>query len=984
MLFLHTFLLVLIGPYIFASLEDVFIRSVGYEHIQSSRSAAFFGGVNAMALPRSSRKNQSVKRQQSIFKIDRQRTGERIAQLDAGNGSTTSVDSKHKQSNQSVEVVNVPGQRWGHSVTYLSSSNIALFVGGQLPSNNNSLVLTNDVYAFDLSDNATKPWYQLSSENLAPHAFAARALTHDDDGSDERVFLAGGATDDCSVNTSQIFMWKAGKSWKDGQWSATSPSNKDDVVPQLRRGARALQVPVQIGMQNQAARQAEKDGGRSFMLVGGVSDETTCSNSSVTHSDVNIWTLGAGAGNGRKAKKSEAASTLNLRSLSLSTEMSNMSFVDYSVVYLPANGTQSDRVLMMGGLDANGEFTPFNELWLLNLTSGMWSRMLTTKSTASGLDIPLGRVGHTATRTENGTIIIYGGYTSLDQDRVPTSDVHVLDYTVEPAVWSRVNSSNAPRRAYHTAFMTGQVMVVGFGQGNYSTSSVNSTNSSLQQRSISNSSLGPIQFLNMADASGWTWADSIKSFSTTLPSASSAFTSTSAVSSSSTSASSTFVSSSKPSATSIQQSKATSSASLSSASSSSSVVSASTAASTSNAESSDSPSTSSDQSSQVSSEPAASTTADAQPTASGTSNSSGISSPTKRNTAVLASVLGAAAVAASIGGLYAAYKRREARLNGDNDSLSGDKYERFSSSAPGPPVSALWLHQLKRRATNASGAFMNRGRSFKSRQTTSPRSGAASAGVSPRSFVANYSTPMQDTGFRVLGNLPPTSRFNIKRNKVMQQEAIREKLQNQEMVNGALPEDFLNSILDDDEVRSRNDLRRTVGGNDIMIAPPRAVMMHRPLSSDSLESDGGISHFSYPYLDAMNRYNSPGNSSSSQGNSPTSLSQEKMQDQFDSPRFLLQQDANEIREILNVIQKRSSSDSLEQDESDESDEDSPRGIAAKYTMSPSALVAAATALSSPHFSWELQSPSPMMPTRALQSQRRGQQSTLRVINDIGF
>ncbi|UZJ54230.1 hypothetical protein CBS101457_003550 [Exobasidium rhododendri] len=906
---------------------------------------------------RSEKESRSIHRQQSIFEVDERKSGSLAAELSRSNGSTASVDAKHKQSKQSlnvtvVETEQIPASRWGHTATYLPQSNIVLFVGGQIVSKDNVSVVTNDVYARDLSVNATQEWTQLSSENLVPHAYAARAVTHDDEFTDEKLFIVGGSTADCSSNASEIFMWKAGDSWRDGKWSVPTLS-EEAVKPPRRRGARAMQVPVQLGLGKNESVEAENAGGVSFMLLGGTSDESTCGNVTSTYAELDIWTMGANAPTGRAARFSKLGSQMNTRAIDFDSQKSgNMTITDYSTVLLPANGTQGDRILFLGGMDVNGNLTAFNLLWVLDLTSSTWSLLETTNSTSNGTDIPLGRIGHSATRTKNGTIIVHGGYTASDDYAEPSSDVHVLDCSVTPAVWSKMASaSDAPSRAFHTALMADDLMVVGFGQ--------------VASTSTSAISTSPVVFLDTANPNGWTWSDSIDAVVNNRKIAA--------------------ASNASPSSTSTASTSSTTSAS---ATSSSSITSAS---STSDADAGTSSDADTDSSASAATTAPQSTAIVASPSVSST----GVT-PKQRNTAVIASVLGAAAIAASLGGLYAAYKRREARVNGDDDSLNGDKYERFSlTAAPGPPVSSLWLNQpmawaeLKRKASLASEALLSRGRSTRRSQHPMSMSDGASAGSRPQSFASNYSMPNHELGFQVLGNLPATSRLSIRRNELMKQDAIRQKLMMQEAreeIDGRLPDEFLHSILDDDEVRSRSDLKLAGDGgklpsSNMLFAPP--ALINRAHSSESLESVGGASHFSYPFLHAMYR---PGmaDSPSAKSGSSFSRSMSSPESCFNSPQFRAQKQRiaahAALRSPTNFTQQLLNRDDYDEDKQELSRADCVNPF--QDPKSPSAWIAAAACASSPLFPWD----SPTFPSKATldprsQIDRGDHQSHLRVTND---
>ena len=76
----------------------------------------------------------------------------------------------------------------------------------------------------------------------------------------------------------------------------------------------------------------------------------------------------------------------------------------------------------------------------------------------------------------DGKVYVYGGYKKHGTkhnavSKVPTDEMYVLDASTTPAVWSKVNYQDPPengplpsKRAYHSAVMVDDVMVVAFGQ----------------------------------------------------------------------------------------------------------------------------------------------------------------------------------------------------------------------------------------------------------------------------------------------------------------------------------------------------------------------------------------------------------------------------------------------------------------------------------------------------------------------------------------
>jgi hypothetical protein len=797
-----------------------------------------------------------------------------------------------------------PGPRWGHTAAFLPQSQVVLFVGGQVPSWNyaSAGMVTNDVFAFDVSalnasaaGNTTAAWSRLSSVGLPPHAFAARAVTHDAAHLDERLWIVGGATSDCSQDA-PVYSWSApAGEWRNGTWDTPAISSNASV-PVRRRGARAFQVPSELGTKGAERAAARQRGGTSFMVIGGTADGSTCAPAAsetqeADYFGVDIWTGAAASPAARSAAAGAQPAGddgMSVRSLALEPSMKGLALVDYATVLLPANAStnSSDRVLFLGGRDANHTLASLASFWALDLASGKWEEWNAT-SAGETQDLPSGRVGHTASRMPDGRILMHGGYTTLEHDGVrrnATNEAFVLDPSVTPARWSRITGfGSAPARAYHTAVWAGDVLVLGFGQAVDGFAPANHTvalpaNSTKTLAPDANGDVAvvassAVHFLDTAAPGGWRWSDSLDdvvnarkrpaTVTSETPSTEALPTVTPVAPVPEPNVAAAPKKQPAPEAT--ESSPAADSAPADNPAPDVTPV---------------APTQQTGDAAKVAvvpASPVASTAADAPPS----SDSSSSSSATKSG-AIAGGILGAAALAATLGGLYAAHKRREAARDDDglNDFFGKDGEMLQRPEERGPPVSSLWLSQpmawaatagkgLKRQATNASEAFRARRR----------RNSATPSDASDP-FADEYTSPSGARGFEVLRNVPARGRLSMRRQQQMD-AACEPSLE--QATPRALPTAFITSLVaDDEDQRALYEVGRTVGGgrgaSDFEAQHPSRSLLTPPMehydrsmnrSSESLASVGSISHFSYPYLAAMHRPSLAG-ASSSAGASPRS------------------------------------------------------------------------------------------------------------------
>ena len=375
-----------------------------------------------------------------------------------------------------------PAARWGHTSTYLPSQDVVLIVGGQTSKSGN---ITNDVFALDVSElrssnnqtssGSSNKWTRLSSEGLPAHAFAASVLESKAGGND--LWLIGGVTQDCNTDA-PAYRWTAPQgNLTQSKWTNVTLDN----APTRRRGASAVGI-------------ATSD---SFMVVGGTADASVCytgtksGKEAQSYSGVDVWLPGR-----------SSQSSVEVQSLAIDARLESMPLSNYATVVLPGNATASsgvsDRVVFLGGRDASGELAKLNRIWAMDLSTGGWGQLKTTGPA------PSGREGLTAVLARDGRVVVHGGYVA-DSAR-PSSETYVLDLSRSPAVWSKATltaeSTTPPARAYHSAVMAGDVMVVAFGQeGRASRANVERDAAPAQ-----------VQFLDLsAGPEPWTWSDSMSS-----------------------------------------------------------------------------------------------------------------------------------------------------------------------------------------------------------------------------------------------------------------------------------------------------------------------------------------------------------------------------------------------------------------------------------------------------------------------------------------
>lgn len=626
--------------------------------------------------------------------------------------------------------------RWGHTSTYLEDEQTVLFIGGQV-ANGSSLEFTNDVFALNVSSLVTnstsgprKSWSKLISDGLEPHAFAGQAVTQTKSGADQ-IWLFGGYTDDCSA--SAAWTWTASEGMNKS-WSAVGPTEG------LTRKARAptMGVPAGTGLAH-----GQNATGTAVMMLGGLDVTKDCSsagNASTNDDGAVVWQL-------------NRHNLTSVREMAVKDGNGTFSLIDYSTVVVPAEGL-GNSTIFFGGMTSHDVFANWTTLWSFNPWTSTWETIPTTG------EVPAGRRGHTSTLISNDRVVVAGGVLA---NGTLSDEVFVLTLNHTTAVWSvptyaKNQTVAAPAKAYHSALMVEDVLVVGFGAVRNATST--SASSSKERRRATESSrsstdAAPVFYLDTSVDDAWRWADSIEgvleargvvravtSTTSTRSSSSTSSTSTSSSRTSTRTTSSTKTTSSTSTSSSTRTSSSTSTRSSTSAASTSTRAATTTSsARTTTTDAADSTSYSaapavtssaddgagSSSSSSAAENPISTTAAaqtqsptQAQATRSSSTRSSASATATSDDSsgatittaaktgAVVGSLLGAAAFAVVLGGLYAYKKRKDsykewAAMGRDAERRGGSGGEGGAGDAP--PVSMLWFHGGRNGTSAEEGSF---------------------------------------------------------------------------------------------------------------------------------------------------------------------------------------------------------------------------------------------------------------------------------------
>lgn len=124
-------------------------------------------------------------------------------------------------------------------------------------------------------------------------------------------------------------------------------------------------------------------------------------------------------------------------------------------------------LLLIGGLDVSGQLQSMQNLYAYSAKSRSWSQTATQSSTNATFSarqnlFPSPRRGHIAVSLPNQRVFIQGG-ASADLSTV-YSDAWILDWSVNPPVWTEVNSTGGPGPRFgHSAVAYGRQIVISFG-----------------------------------------------------------------------------------------------------------------------------------------------------------------------------------------------------------------------------------------------------------------------------------------------------------------------------------------------------------------------------------------------------------------------------------------------------------------------------------------------------------------------------------------
>ncbi|KAJ1596793.1 hypothetical protein NDA14_007392 [Ustilago hordei] len=130
-------------------------------------------------------------------------------------------------------------------------------------------------------------------------------------------------------------------------------------------------------------------------------------------------------------------------------------------------------LLLLGGLNLSGQLQSMQNLYAYSTRSRTWSQTTTTASSSnqtlparqtSGTSaaFPARRRNHIAVSLPNQRLFIHGG-ANADLSAV-YSDAWILDWSVNPPVWSQLESTGGPGARYsHSAVAYGRQVVISFG-----------------------------------------------------------------------------------------------------------------------------------------------------------------------------------------------------------------------------------------------------------------------------------------------------------------------------------------------------------------------------------------------------------------------------------------------------------------------------------------------------------------------------------------
>ncbi|CAO1632088.1 unnamed protein product [Sympodiomycopsis kandeliae] len=417
-------------------------------------------------------------------------------------------------STKKTERLSITG-RTGQTATYLPNEHMVLFIGGQV-SNGNDTALTNDVFALNVSSIATnftsgsaEPWQQLSSEGLPPHAFAANAVVSGQ-GSDQ-LWLFGGNVNNCSD--------AAGWTWSPsgGLNSSWSPIAVSDSTSTASRKARAvaMKVPASLPVLQAGGKTTDST---AFMMLGGKDASAECRALGKRGEDAvtaDMWSFPQVA-----TTDSSKTQSVQFQSFPVDASKDEFSLVDYSTVTLPASNSSraaqdGGKTMFLGGTTASNQFAPWDHFWVFDPWTWSWVKWSTHG------EVPSARKGHSSTLLKDGKVLVMGGEL---EDGSLSNEAFLLDPSTQPALWSKVtygggkDDTPAPAKAYHSAILVDDVLIMGFGASQGAPATAQKAASSASSQSLetvasaapnAQSSSSSLYYLDMSNPSSWKWSDSL-------------------------------------------------------------------------------------------------------------------------------------------------------------------------------------------------------------------------------------------------------------------------------------------------------------------------------------------------------------------------------------------------------------------------------------------------------------------------------------------
>ncbi|GAA5956873.1 hypothetical protein JCM8115_003848 [Rhodotorula mucilaginosa] len=327
--------------------------------------------------------------------------------------------------------------RYGHSAVYLPPpANSLLLIGGQIGTNGTAI--TNDVLQFSVAstflwgddrpadsaipDNpAVNPTL---SSGLPASAWSAAAV----DPHTASTWLIGGVTPDCETDSLVHTLAAAAASSTSSGWNTASITPR---APPRRRQATAFPIANST------------TGGNDIWVIGGIADQYTCSVDTIGYVGLDRYDTTLGT-----VESMAWTAPAGVDSVEWTAPVS-----DYAATVLEDGAS----IVVIGGQTALGDLVSLDQVLLFDVQTRTWTQKATSGA------IPSPRMGHSAVLLPSGSILIYGGLSSI---HVVLSDLQVLN--PRTYAWTRLVISDAsmasPALAYHSATLVeGGTIIVAFG-----------------------------------------------------------------------------------------------------------------------------------------------------------------------------------------------------------------------------------------------------------------------------------------------------------------------------------------------------------------------------------------------------------------------------------------------------------------------------------------------------------------------------------------